>query len=1021
MAPASTPPDSPDHGARLALDLEKAVRAMRRLAAGRFEVVGPLGQDRGGEFAFLGRDPLGRLVVLKRDPVASTRTKAEALQVIDRLDSSVPPPAGSCPVCQAPFADWNPACGSCGADIAGSADELGPGWSGDHLLEAVRNAAEGYEVLGAMPRAAGGAMVYFARDPARGDLVALRLDRGNAPGRREGYTVAATRMMRPKHLYGTVGAEGSGSPSPPDPMRAASWVPGSSADPTPLPTAGAVDKVCPRCGEVFGGGLRFCPKDGSALRARAPAGDLVGQVIAERYHILAKLGEGGMGRVYLAEHMRMGRRCALKVMNPHLLHDPDSVGRFNREAANASRITHPNVAAIYDFGETADDIVYLAMELVEGESLATILAQEGKLPERRAIGICHQIADALGAAHDLEIVHRDLKPDNVMVSRSRAGRDLVKVVDFGIAKATRGGAQTVTRTGFVVGTPAYMSPEQILGDTLDGRSDLYSLGCILYEMLAGERPFAGPSGEVSIHQRLTEPPPNPHHANPQLSRRLGDIVTTAMARSSEQRFRTASAFGEALAAVEREFTEAGSHRRWWAPWSRRRGTQTTPPVSRPGPATNLPADTAPVPLGWTEVAQPMPSPPRHGTTMLRHRSTRPTTRSAWLLGGGGVGGTLLILLLWRLFSPAPQPVIPPPNSSETQAPRPPDAPPEGAVVAPPPGEAETTLASTDGPSAAAISAGAVRLPAALPSGARLTIDGSERALPDGDILELPPGRHAVVVRAPGFRRVTRSVVLTAGDTVVLDFELVAAEPGHRPAPAPMPEPAGTGTVVIDGVLPPGAEVFLDGRPLPSGERVATAVPGMHWLRISALNYRPDSSRVQVEAGSRTVWLAPRLELLPRPKPEPAPKPAPPPEAKPSVVVPPDPSSATAPPPAPPPASEEEARAEIHALLGAYQAAINARSLNRLKALYPAMSSKREAEWRDVFGRGVSDLKAGLSVRSIRPISSAGEGIPWLATFTIQLSFKPDGAKEQSFKIMNTATVNREAGQWRFASLEEVGE
>ena len=148
------------------------------------------------------------------------------------------------------------------------------------------------------------------------------------------------------------------------------------------------------------------------------------------------------------------------------------------------------MAAIYDFGE-AGNVVYIAMEYVDGPSLAGVLAKEKRLDEQRVIGIGAQVAEALAAAHDFGIVHRDLKPDNVMLTRSRTGEDLVKVVDFGIAKATQGGSQTVTRTGFVIGTPAYMSPEQILGNVLDGRSDIYSLGCILYEMLTGERVFAG--------------------------------------------------------------------------------------------------------------------------------------------------------------------------------------------------------------------------------------------------------------------------------------------------------------------------------------------------------------------------------------------------------------------------------------------------------------------------------------------------------------------------------------------------
>ena len=180
-------------------------------------------------------------------------------------------------------------------------------------------------------------------------------------------------------------------------------------------------KVCPVCNTEYADDVKFCPNDGQTLRAASPASDLVDQVIADRYHVTRKLGEGGMGQVYLAEHVKMGRRSAIKVMNPSMVHDPDAVARFNREAANASRITHPNVAAIYDFGETSDGLIYLAMEFVEGEPLTDLLKRDESLPTGRAVQIFAQVADALQAAHDLGIVHRDLKPDNIMLARGRNG------------------------------------------------------------------------------------------------------------------------------------------------------------------------------------------------------------------------------------------------------------------------------------------------------------------------------------------------------------------------------------------------------------------------------------------------------------------------------------------------------------------------------------------------------------------------------------------------------------------------
>jgi eukaryotic-like serine/threonine-protein kinase len=230
--------------------------------------------------------------------------------------------------------------------------------------------------------------------------------------------------------------------------------------------------MCPQCGTEYPANARFCEVDGTALRTTDGHQDLVGSIVAERYHVMQKLGEGGMGQVYLAEHMKMGRKSALKVMHPGMVKDVDAISRFNREAANASRISHPNVCAIYDFGETSDGLIFLAMEFVDGPSLTKVIEQAGALSPKRAAEIVRQTGDALAVAHDLGIVHRDLKPDNIMIAMTRDGGDLVKVVDFGIAKAANSDAQKVTKTGLVIGTPEYMSPEQLAGDNLDGRSDI---------------------------------------------------------------------------------------------------------------------------------------------------------------------------------------------------------------------------------------------------------------------------------------------------------------------------------------------------------------------------------------------------------------------------------------------------------------------------------------------------------------------------------------------------------------------
>jgi serine/threonine-protein kinase len=311
-------------------------------------------------------------------------------------------------------------------------------------------------------------------------------------------------------------------------------------------------KLCPVCSTEYSDDVRFCPKDGQTLRSSSPGADLVGEVLADRYHVVRKLGEGGMGQVYLAEHVKMGRKSAIKVLSPSMTHDPDAVARFNREAANASRISHPNVCAVYDFGETPEGIIYLAMEFVEGEPLTELLAREGELPVSRAGAIFLQVADALQAAHDLGIVHRDLKPDNIMLSRGRDGTDIVKVVDFGIAKAVGGGdTQKVTKTGLVVGTPEFMSPEQMAGDPVDGRSDLYALALVFFKMLTGELPFAGTTAQDTMVQRLTDEPATLAELRPDLRFPPGLQATldTALARNPADRYQSTTKFANDVAAV----------------------------------------------------------------------------------------------------------------------------------------------------------------------------------------------------------------------------------------------------------------------------------------------------------------------------------------------------------------------------------------------------------------------------------------------------------------------------------------
>jgi len=230
-----------------------------------------------------------------------------------------------------------------------------------------------------------------------------------------------------------------------------------------------------------------------------------GSTLAERYEIQRRLGTGGMGTVYLARHREMDRLCAVKVLHPRLSQDAEARARFAQEARNASRINHPNVCTVYDYGTSPEGLVYLVMEYVEGRTLGSILTERGTLALHHAARLTAQMAAGLDAAHALGIVHRDLKPDNVIIAKTRDG-ETAKLVDFGIAKALEtGSVQSLTSDGVVVGTPEYMSPEAFSGDPVDQRSDIYSLAMVFYRMVTGAVAHRGKSARETLSRRLVEP------------------------------------------------------------------------------------------------------------------------------------------------------------------------------------------------------------------------------------------------------------------------------------------------------------------------------------------------------------------------------------------------------------------------------------------------------------------------------------------------------------------------------------
>jgi serine/threonine-protein kinase len=292
----------------------------------------------------------------------------------------------------------------------------------------------------------------------------------------------------------------------------------------------------------------FCPQCG------APVFDpLIGTVVGDRYRIVSRIGVGGMGAVYRAEHTMMRKDLAIKVLLPEFGGKDEFVRRFEREAESASRLQHPNIITVTDFGRTREGSLFLAMEFLAGESLAHVI-KGGPMPRERALNVIRQILRGLEHAHGAGIVHRDLKPDNIMLVERDGQVDVVKILDFGIAKVTepvtgRGaGVTALTQAGMIFGTPEYLSPEQALAEVVDPRADLYAAGVILYEMLAGRKPFVSDDKVKLISMHLAHAPPRVREANPNVDVpvALEQVVLQALEKSRENRFATATAFLQAL-------------------------------------------------------------------------------------------------------------------------------------------------------------------------------------------------------------------------------------------------------------------------------------------------------------------------------------------------------------------------------------------------------------------------------------------------------------------------------------------
>lgn len=268
--------------------------------------------------------------------------------------------------------------------------------------------------------------------------------------------------------------------------------------------------------------------------------DFVGKVIGGRFEIVRLLGQGGMGAVYEARHQTLPRRFAIKILRPELAASRDFVERFRREAVASARIEHPNVIYITDFGSMNDGSLYLVMEFLQGEGLDEILGRAGRLPLSRAIPILAQVADALDAAHSVDVVHRDLKPENILLSEVRGHKDMVKIFDFGIARVrTPEFSEMLTMRGQVFGTAEYMSPEQAMGEECDGRSDLYAVGCLAYELVTGDPPFTGqPVKVLQAHVSKEPAPPSTRLRDHPIPAAFDALVLRCLAKDPNDRYDT---------------------------------------------------------------------------------------------------------------------------------------------------------------------------------------------------------------------------------------------------------------------------------------------------------------------------------------------------------------------------------------------------------------------------------------------------------------------------------------------------
>jgi serine/threonine-protein kinase len=590
-----------------------------------------------------------------------------------------------------------------------------------------------------------------------------------------------------------------------------------------------------------------------------------------RYNIAAELGKGAMGVVYKATDPNIGRTVAIKTtrLDAHGIDAKNLLQRFKNEARSAGTLNHPNIVTIYDAGEQ-DGVFYIAMEYIEGETLHALLSQHRSLPVERVIEIVRQVCAGLDYAHAHGVIHRDVKPANIMLAASGS----VKVMDFGIAKA--GG--TMTATGQVLGTPNYMSPEQVKGKPVDGRSDLFSVGVLLYEMLTGEKPFDGQNITTIIYKIVSENPIPPRELDVTIHPGLSAVVTKALAKAPEERYQTGAALVADLENYKSFGSEAGATQVLSTAALGAAGDRTivTPAPAPAGPSAPDAVATAAVAARASTPATPAAAMPHAPAPAKPPTRTMPGKG----LNPGVLAGIVVLLLIaaiagWRVHrrhqqqaqesaatqappavqEPAPQP--PPPPAAET-ATTPAETPTPATTAAPePPLQAPTPRAASKSKAKAAavppapvpqpspvspeaLSTGTVHV-TSTPPGASVTIDGSGSFVTPFDSPPLKAGTHSFIVSKLGWSTVQRKFDVVAGKATSLDVSLAVS-----------------GAVVEVQSDPPGAAILLDEQPTNKFTPARLAVPqGEHKIRLRMEGYKDENTVIQLAEG-QTFSLSPKL-------------------------------------------------------------------------------------------------------------------------------------------------------------------